>query len=91
HYGPVHLLMNPILGTQAVVGAHVVVAARIEPNVAPGSVYVSEALAGALATFHADRFRCGYVGRTKARRDFDPLSIFNLVRRERGDMRSYAR
>lgn len=82
HYGPVHLRTNPILGNLAVVGAHVVVAARIEPNVAPGSVYVSEAFAGALATFHADRFRCGYVGRTKARRDFEPLSIFNLVRRD---------
>lgn len=91
HYGPVHLLMNPILGNQAVVGSHVVVAARIEPNVAPGSVYVSEAFAGALATFHADRFRCGYVGRTKARRDFEPLSIFNVVRRECPDMRSCAR
>lgn len=82
HYGPVHLRINPILGSDAVVGSHVVVAARIEPNVAPGSVYVSEAFAGALATFHADRFRCGYVGRTKARRDFEPLSIFNLARRD---------
>jgi len=81
HYGPVHLRVNPITGAQAVVGAHVVVAARIEPDVAPGAVYVSEAMAGALATSHADRFRCGYVGRTKLRKSFPPLSIFNLSRR----------
>lgn len=81
HFGPVHSRINPILGTQAFVGAHVVVAARIEPNVAPGSAYVSEAFAAVLATFHGDRFQCGYVGRTKARHDFPPMSIFNLARR----------
>lgn len=81
HYGPVHLRDNPILRTPAVVGAHVVVAARIEPNVAPGSACVSEALAGVLATFHGDRFACGYVGRTAPRRDFPPLPIFHLSRR----------
>ena len=81
HYGPVHLRVNPILRTPAVVGAHVVVAARIEPNAAPGSACVSEALAGVLATFHGDRFACGYVGRTAQRRDFAPMPIFHLSRR----------
>jgi class 3 adenylate cyclase len=81
HYGPVHLRDNPILRTPAVVGAHVVVAARIEPNVAPGSACVSEALAGVLTTFHGDRFVCGYVGRTASRRDFPPTPIFHLSRR----------
>jgi len=81
HYGPVHLRVNPITGAQAVVGAHVVVAARIEPDVAPGAAYVSEAMAGILATRQADRFRCGYVGRTTPRKSFPPVSIFNLSRR----------
>lgn len=81
HYGPVHLRVNPITGAQAVVGAHVVVAARIEPDVAPGAAYVSEAMAGILATRHADRYRCGYVGRTTPRKSFPPVSIFNLSRR----------
>ncbi len=80
HYGPVHLRVNPITGAQAVVGAHVVVAARIEPDVAPGAAYVSEAMAGVLATRHADRYRCGYVGRTTPRKSFPPVSIFNLSR-----------
>jgi hypothetical protein len=80
HYGPVHLGFNPLTKAPAVIGAHVVVAARIEPDVAPGSACVSEALAGALATFHGDRFRCGYVGRTQGRKGFPATPIFNLTR-----------
>lgn len=80
HYGPVHLTTNPLTKTPAVVGAHVVVAARIEPDVAPGSACVSEALAAALATCHGDRVRCGYVGRTRGRKDFPATPIFNLTR-----------
>lgn len=80
HYGPVHLRTNPLTKAPAVVGAHVVVAARIEPDAAPGSAYVSEALAGALATFHGDRVRCGYVGRTQGRKGFPATPIFNLSR-----------
>ena len=73
------LTLQPI-DDSAVVGAHVVVAARIEPDAAPGSAYVSEALAGALATFHGDRVRCGYVGRTQGRKGFPATPIFNLSR-----------
>lgn len=80
HYGPVHLGVNPLTKALAVIGAHVVVAARIEPEVAPGSACVSEALAGALATLHGDRVRCGYVGRTQRRKGFPATPIFNLTR-----------
>jgi tetratricopeptide (TPR) repeat protein len=80
HYGPVHLRTNPLTKAPAVIGAHVVVAARIEPDVAPGSIYVSEALAGALAALHGDQVRCGYVGRTQGRKGFPATPIFNLTR-----------
>lgn len=80
HYGPVHLRTNPLTKAPAVIGAHVVIAARIEPDVAPGSACVSEALAGALATFHGDQMRCGYVGRTQGRKGFPATPIFNLTR-----------
>ncbi len=80
HYGPVHLRTNPLTKAPAVMGAHVVVAARIEPDAAPGSAYVSEALAGALATFHGDVVRCGYVGRTQGRKGFPATPIFSLAR-----------
>ncbi len=80
HYGPVHLRTNPLTRAPAVIGAHVVVAARIEPDVAPGSACVSEALAGALATFHGDSVRCGYVGRTQGHKGFPATPIFSLTR-----------
>jgi len=80
HYGPVHLRTNPLTKALAVIGAHVVVAARIEPDATPGSACVSEALAGALATFHGDQVRCGYVGRTQGRKGFPSMPIFSLSR-----------
>lgn len=80
HYGPVHLRTHPLTKAPAVIGSHVVVAARIEPDAAPGSACVSEALAGALAIFHADRVRCGYVGRTQGRKGFPATPIFSLSR-----------
>lgn len=80
HCGPVHLRTHPLTRAPAVIGAHVVVAARIEPDVAPGSACVSEALAGALATFHGDNVRCGYVGRTQGHKGFPATPIFSLTR-----------
>lgn len=80
HYGPVHLRTHPMTQAPAVVGAHVVVAARLEPDVAPGSAGVSEALAGALATFHGDAVTCGYVGRTQGQKGFPATPIFSLTR-----------
>lgn len=80
HYGPVHLRTHPLTHAPAVIGAHVVVAARLEPDVAPGSAGVSEALAGALATLHGDIVACGYVGRTQGRKGFPATPIFSLTR-----------
>ena len=80
HYGPVHLRTHPLTKAPAVIGSHVVVAARIEPDAAPGSACVSEALAGALASRHADQIRCGYVGRTQGRKGFPATPIFSLSR-----------
>ncbi|MBO9545946.1 adenylate cyclase [Caulobacter sp.] len=80
HYGPVHLRRHPLTHAPAVIGTHVVVAARIEPDVAPGSAGISEALAGALATFHGDAVACGYVGRTQTRKGFPATPIFSLSR-----------
>jgi hypothetical protein len=80
HYGPVHLRTHPMTDAPAVIGTHVVVAARLEPDVAPGSAGVSEALAGALATFHGDAVACGYVGRTQGRKGFPATPIFSLTR-----------
>lgn len=83
HYGPVHIGTNPFLGTKAVIGSHVVVAARIEPDVPAGACYVSEHFACALAALHPQIFSCSYVGRTQQRKNFAPLPVFNLgIRRK---------
>ncbi len=81
HYGPVHIGTNPFLLTKAVVGSHVVVAARIEPDVPAGSCYVSEPFACALAAHSEQIFSCSYVGRTHERKNFAPLPVFNLQRK----------
>lgn len=78
HYGPIRSGQNPITGGPSFIGAHVVAAARIEPDAPPGSAYVSEALAGVLAACHSDRFRCGYVGMSKTRKGSRPLPLFSL-------------
>lgn len=80
HYGPVLLRKHPVSGAPAVVGAHVVAAARIEPDALPGSAYVSEAFAGALALRPATPYRCGYVGQSSARKEAAPRPLFGLSR-----------
>ncbi len=79
HYGPVHIGTNPFLHTKAVIGSHVVVAARIEPDVLAGSCYVSEPFACALAAFNVQAYSCGYVGRTHPRKNFSAMPVFNLL------------
>lgn len=78
HYGPVHLGLNPVTGGPAVVGTHVVAAARIEPDATPGAAYVSEAFAGLLVARHSDKFRCGYVGRSSGRKETALRPLFSL-------------
>ena len=58
HYGPVHAIRDPFLGRPGFLGREVTVAARIEPVTAPGSIFVSEPFAAALAIAGGGRFRC---------------------------------
>ncbi len=58
HYGPVHSLNDPVLGQTGIFGREVTVAARIEPITAPGSIFVSEPFACALALADQFNFRC---------------------------------
>ncbi len=58
HYGPVHSLTDPVLGQPGVFGREVAITARIEPITAPGSIFVSEPFACALALADQNGFRC---------------------------------
>ena len=49
HAGPVYEKFDPILGKSNFFGTHVNQAARIEPIVLPGSVFVSETVAAMLS------------------------------------------
>lgn len=78
HYGPVHELDDPILGQPGVFGTEVSLAARIEPVTVPGSIYVSEPFACALAASTANIFRCEYVDDIQPRRDKPAMQLFSL-------------
>lgn len=58
HYGPVHALDDPVLSQPGIFGREVTIAARIEPVTAPGSIFVSEPFACALALADQHGFRC---------------------------------
>lgn len=78
HYGPVHLGLDPMQKRESLFGNQVAIAARIEPRAVPGSVFVSEAFAAALAMHAADDFRCEYVGQTRIDAHFPTMQLFSL-------------
>lgn len=78
HYGPVHEKKDPFLGGLGVFGNEVSYAARIEPLTVPGSIYVSEAFACALAVNEADRYRCESVGDMQPRKGANAIKLFSL-------------
>jgi class 3 adenylate cyclase len=84
HLGPVFETEDPLLRKSNVFGAHVSLAARIEPVTPPGLVYVTETFAAALELEHSSEFACDYVGLTAAAKGYGTLRMFTL--RRRGDV-----
>jgi len=80
HYGPVHPIEDPFTRKPTVIGSQVVIASRIEPVTAPGSIYVSEPFACALALTTDGRFRCEQVGEVQPRKSGRTLLLFSLRR-----------
>ena len=64
HFGPVHEGQDPLQKRASLFGGQVAVAARIEAVTVPGSIFVSEAFAAALAMSSFD-FRSEYVGQIR--------------------------
>jgi hypothetical protein len=81
HLGPVYELQDPILERPNFYGAHVSRAARIEPIVPKGCVYVTETFAAVLALSNADELACDYVGWTDMAKKYGRLRMFLLRRR----------
>ncbi len=80
HYGPVHMLDDPFLQQPGLFGREVTAAARIEPVTAPGSIFVSEQFACALALSGARAFRCERMFEKLPIKNGDPLALFSLRR-----------
>lgn len=78
HYGPLHLLKDPFLGSSAMMGREVTVAARIEPLTEPGSIFVSEPFACALAISSQTDYRCEPIPDPKTTKDQGELKLFSL-------------
>ena len=79
HAGPAYQKLDPILGKLNFFGSHVNQAARIEPIVLPGSVFVSETVA-ALLSFGHEGFDFEYVGNLELAKNFGSYPIYILQR-----------
>jgi class 3 adenylate cyclase/tetratricopeptide (TPR) repeat protein len=77
HIGPVFPTHDRITGGAAFMGSHVSRTARIEPVTPPGTVYVTEAFAAALA-LRQSRYRCDYVGHMPSAKGYGRLRMFSL-------------
>jgi class 3 adenylate cyclase len=84
HYGPVYEGKDPYLQQANIFGTEITFAARIEPATPPGSVFVSEHFASALAASHAERFHCDYVGQNSLTKNGPKVPLFSLRSRETG-------
>lgn len=80
HAGPVFPDLDPILERQNFFGSHVNMAARIEPVVPPGAVYVSEPFAALLVASGAPGFACDYVGNIALAKGFGLYPMYRLRR-----------
>lgn len=78
HYGPIFRGRDFLTKSETFFGAHVTRAARIEPVTPPGEVFVTEAMAAALALSGAASVRPEYVGSTQLAKNYGSLRMYVL-------------
>lgn len=83
HIGPVFPTSDPVVGGKAFMGSHVSRTARIEPVTPPGTAYVTDAFAAALA-LRQSAYRCDYVGHMPAAKGYGRLRMYSLRAPELG-------
>jgi class 3 adenylate cyclase len=81
HYGSAYRTTDRITGRTTFYGTEVSRAARIEPVVPPGAVFVTEPLAAILALEARDRFTSAYVGRIPLAKNYGDYPMYRLGRR----------
>jgi class 3 adenylate cyclase/tetratricopeptide (TPR) repeat protein len=79
HLGPVFETPDPIMGKPTFNGSHVNRAARLEPIVRPGEVFVTHAFAATLA-LEPTGHRCEYIGVTPLAKGFGAAPLYRLLR-----------
>ena len=78
HYGPIFRGRDFLTKSETFFGAHVTRAARIEPVTPPGEVFVTEAMAAALALSATASVRPEYVGNTQLAKNYGSLRMYVL-------------
>jgi class 3 adenylate cyclase len=78
HAGPAYACIDPVTGRQNYLGAHVALAARIEPVTPPGEVYGSGAFAALAKANQVSEFLCAYVGQTPLAKAFGTFPMYVL-------------
>lgn len=81
HFGPVFCGKDYIRKEPTYFGSHVTRAARIEPVTPPGELYVTEAMAAALALSENDTIDCDYVGPVPLAKDYGEMRMYVLRER----------
>ena len=84
HAGPAYEEFDPILKKRNFFGSHVNQAARIEPIVLPGSVFVSETVA-ALISFGYEEYDFEYAGNIDLAKNYGTYPVYILQRKGYSD------
>jgi class 3 adenylate cyclase len=80
HFGPVYDGHDPIRNEPTFFGAHTTLVARIEPVTPPGYVYVTEAMAAAIAMANTQHLSVEYVGNVPMAKGFGSTRMYSLKR-----------
>jgi class 3 adenylate cyclase/catechol 2,3-dioxygenase-like lactoylglutathione lyase family enzyme len=78
HAGPAYACLDPITSRPNYLGAHVALAARIEPITPPGQVYGSGAFAALAKAYQVREFECTYVGQTPLAKAYGIMPMYVL-------------
>jgi hypothetical protein len=78
HYGPVYEGFDYIQNSRTFYGAHVTRTARLEPVTPAGEVYVTDAMAAALAIANTAGLSCDYVGTMPAAKNYGSFPMYVL-------------
>ncbi|HVF63090.1 MAG TPA: adenylate/guanylate cyclase domain-containing protein [Casimicrobiaceae bacterium] len=78
HTGPVFATFDPVMNKPTWYGTHVNRAARLEPVVQPGQIFMTEAFAATLTAQDDGRYACHYIGSMPLAKAFGDARLYRL-------------